>query len=64
MTTPTLKKIVYSVLLFVAASFVFSRVSYYFITKDAPFMFDMVDQAKASARVQQHLGGYTIFKHT
>ncbi|WP_157780871.1 hypothetical protein [Hymenobacter sedentarius] len=64
MTTATLKKVVYWLLVLVVGAFVFSRVGYYFITKDAPFMFDMVEQAKASARVQRHIGGYTAFKHT
>ena len=64
MTTAALKKFVYWFLLFAAGAFVFSRVGYYFVTKDAPFMFDMVEQAKASARVQRHLGGYMAFKHT
>ena len=64
MTATTLKKVIYCFLLFVAVSFVFSRVGYYFVTKDAPFMFDMVEQAKANARVQRHLGGYSAFKHT
>jgi|GEM_PF-4093276 len=64
MAAPTSKQIVYWLLLFLAGSFVFSRVCYYFITKDAPFMFAMVEQAKASSRVQRHLGGYSAFKHT
>jgi hypothetical protein len=64
MPPATLKKVLYGFLLFAAVCFVSSRVGYYFITKDAPFMFDMVEQAKASARVQRHLGGYTAFKHT
>ena len=64
MTTATLKKVVYWLLVLVVGAFVFSRVVYYFITKEAPFMFDMVDQAKASVRVQRHIGGYTAFKHT
>jgi hypothetical protein len=64
MTTATLKKVVYSFLLFAALCFAGSRVGDYFVTKDAPFMFDMVEQAKASTRVQRHLGGYTAFKHT
>jgi len=64
MTTPTRKETVYWLLFFVAGAFVFSRVSYYLITKDAPFMFDMVEHAKASAHVQRHIGGYSTFKHT
>ncbi len=52
------------VLAFIAVAFVFSRVGKYFITKDAPFMFAMVERAKASARVQRRIGGYSSFKHT
>ena len=64
MAAPTPKAMVYWLLLFIAGAFVFSRIGYYFITKDAPFMFAVVEQAKANAQVQRHLGGYSAFKHT
>ena len=63
MPTPTPKKIVQWLLAFIAVAFVSSKVGYYLITKDAPFLFDLVERAKASARVQRRLGGYTAFKH-
>ena len=63
MPPATLKKVLYGFLLFIAVCFVSSRVAHYFVAEDARFMFDMVEQAKANARVQRHLGGYTAFKH-